>query len=159
MSKLRFVALLLMTIVTVIYASVIVYAYANSSLSGNPDGDLRGVVYAAFEYKSDIPPPVWYTPEELGIVGIIELGKEGGAVQIVVDREKEPFSLQKEQPVFLYKDKFYGVSSRWVTFFPLENDKQLQILIGVLLGAGWVLTGVLFFKERKNRKSNASKLV
>jgi len=52
-----------------------------------------------------------------------------------------------ENPIFLYQDKFYEVSSLWVT--PgLSEGKQWQIPIGAALGACWTFTGVLFLKWR-----------
>jgi hypothetical protein len=131
--------MILMAILTAIYASVVVYAYAHSNL-------IHDVVYAA--YECEISPTDWYTPEELGIVKIIELGENADCLQIVVDQEKEPFPLQSENPIFLYKDKFYRVSSRWVTFVP-EIINNWQIPIAGALGTGWLFSGVLFLKGRK----------
>ncbi|MCK4482466.1 hypothetical protein KAU55_04520, partial [Candidatus Bathyarchaeota archaeon] len=106
----------------------------------------RYVGYAAFRYKADIPPTDWYMPEQLGIWNVIEYGENGFELHIAVDLAKEPFPLQSA--IFPYKDKFYQVSSRWVTF-SCENAMQWQIPIGGVLGAGWVFTGVLFLKWRK----------
>ncbi|MCL6578698.1 MAG: hypothetical protein K6T73_04845 [Candidatus Bathyarchaeota archaeon] len=137
-------ALILMAVLTVTYVSVVVYA--NTSANSH-----RYVVYAAFKYEGDTPPTEWYTPEQLGICGVTEHGGNGFYwLHIAVDPEKEPFLLQEKQPIFLYKDKYYQVSPHWVTPGLPESVKQWQISIGGVLGAGWVLTGVLFLKWRKN---------
>lgn len=137
-----------MAILTVIYISVVVYANTNANANSSPYPH-RYVLYAAFEYKGDTPPTEWYTPEQLGIYDVIEYGEDGSWLHIAVDREKEPFPLQEKQTVFLYKDKFYVVSSHWVTPGLPESIKQWQISIGGVLGVGWVCTGVLFLKWRK----------
>jgi len=147
MKKVFTVTLILMAILTVIYASVVVYANVNQVVT---KGGHIYVVYAAYKYKQDTPPTEWYTPEELGIVEVWELN---GAVQIVVDRRKEPFPFgpygtDDQLTIFLYKGQFYIVSHRWVTFAdPIA--KQWQIPIGGVLGVGWVFTGALFLKGRK----------
>lgn len=142
MKKVVKVTLLLIAILTVIYVGAVVYANSN----------YNDVVYAAYKYEQDTPPTEWYTPEELGIVEVWELNS--GAVQIVVDREKEPFPFgpygtDDQLTIFLYKDEFYTVSHRWVTPGLPESIKQWQIPIGGALVAGWVFTGALFFKGMK----------
>ncbi len=128
-------ALLLMAILTVIYVSAVVWAQTN----------YNDVVYAAVEYESEAPPTDWYEPEQLGIVKIIE--REGGWLHTVVDREKEPFPLQSENPIFLYKEKFYQISSLWAT--PGLADPQWQVPVGGALGAAWIFTGVFYIRRRK----------
>jgi len=140
MKKVVKVALLLMTILTAIYAIVVVYANTNPR-SLKP-------LYAAFEYESETPPASWYTLEQLGIVNVIE-NEENGWLHIEVDREKEPFPLQSELPIFLYQDKFYQVSPLWVTPGLPKSVRQLQIPIGGALGAGWIFTGIRFVNGRK----------
>jgi len=138
--RLSKVVLTLMLALTTIYIIAVVYANANSSYSS-----YRYVVYAAYKYEGDTPPTEWYTPGELGITEVYEVNIR--AVQIVVDRQKEPFPLQLECPIFLYKDEFYIVSSRWVTFWP--RSAKWEIPTGVALGATWILTGAWFLKRRK----------
>lgn len=133
-----------MVILTVIYVSAVVYANTNANAYPH-----RYVLYGAFEYESETPPTDWYTPEQLGIYAVTELGENGSSLHIAVDREKEPFPLQSENPIFLYKDKFYQVSPLWVTPGLPESVKQWQIPLGVALGACWAFTGVLFLKWRK----------
>lgn len=144
--------LILMGILTVIYAGAVAYVNANSSLDDNIEGDLsRAVLYAAFEYESETPPSVWYTPEQLGITGVIRYGENCSWLHIGVDREKEPFPLQREQPIFLYKDKFYKVSHLWVT--PAGCDPNVELIVkwlfGLGLGLGWVFTGILLLNGRR----------
>ena len=137
------VALILMAILTVTYTGVVVHANTTANSQ-------RYVLYAAFEYEGDTPPTEWYTPEQLGIYGVIEYEGNGSYwLHIAVDREKEPFPLQEKQPIFLNKDKYYQVSPLWVTPGLPESVKQWQISIGGVLGAGWVFTAILFLKWRK----------
>jgi len=144
-------ALILMTVLTVIYVSAVVYDNVNANVNlYDYANSHRYVVYAAYKYEQDTPPTEWYTPEELGIVEVYEVNSR--AVQIIVDREKEPFPFgpygTDDQPtIFLYKDEFYTVSSRWVTF-AIESLKW-EIPIGGALGVGWFFTGVLFLKWRR----------
>jgi len=152
MKKLMKVALLLMAVLTVTYVSAVVYAnfYANADFHDYANSH-RYVIYAAYKYEQDTPPTEWYTPEELGIVEVWEVN--GRTLQIIVDREKEPFPFgpygtDDQLTIFLYKDGFYTVAHRWVTFAPY-HVKQWQIPIGVALGAGWLFVGVLFLKGRK----------
>jgi hypothetical protein len=91
--------LVLMMILTGIHIGAIVYA--NSTICPD-DYDFSvtspGVVYGASLYTSVTPPSIWYTRDQLGIVGVREHGPdEYLQLQIVVDREKEPFPLQREQ--------------------------------------------------------------
>jgi hypothetical protein len=141
--------LAIMMILTGIYISAV--AYANSSTSPDVSSTPPDVVYNADLYRSETPPSTWYTPEQLGIIGVMEFGPdEYLQLQISVDREKEPFPLQKEQPIFLYKGRFFRVSPHWTT--PgLENDKDWEFLLGGTLGGGWVFAGALFAKWRKKK--------
>jgi hypothetical protein len=141
-------ALILMAILTVIYVSAVVYANINA----NDDYYIHP--YLTSEYV-DTPPTEWYTPEELGIVEVWELGKR--TVQIVVDRREEPFPFgplgtDDQLTIFLYKDEFYTVAHRWVTFaIDRGSLPPWQIPIGGALGAGWAFTGALFLKWRKKQ--------
>ena len=145
-------ALILMTILTVIFVSVVMYVNANANFHDYANSH-RYVVYAAYKHEQDTPPTEWYTPEELGIVEVWELGNR--TVQIVVDRRKEPFPFgplgnDDQLTVFLYKDEFYTVSHRWVTFANGGGSlPPWQIPIAGALGAGWAFTGALFVKWRK----------
>lgn len=144
MKKVFTVTLILMAILTVIYVSAVVYANTNADAYPH-----RYVLYGAFEYGSETPATDWYTPEQLGIYDILEQGENDSWLHIAVDREKEPFPLQSENPIFLYNDKLYYVSPLWVTPGLPESVKQWQIPIGGALGAGWVFIGILFLKWRK----------
>ncbi|MGD8545920.1 MAG: hypothetical protein PVH12_07070, partial [Candidatus Bathyarchaeota archaeon] len=103
MRKIVKVIFALMVILTATFVSVVMYTHAS----------YNHVMYAAIEYESAIPPTDWYTPGQLGIVNIIE--REGRWLHTVVDKEKEPFPLQRINPIFLYKEEFYQVSSLWAT--------------------------------------------
>lgn len=136
-----------MAILTAIYIGVI--AYANSNSNGK---SYRYLVYGAYRYESDTEPPVWYMPEELGIVQTNDFGKDNPVfVEIIVDIEKEPFPLQHEQPIFLYKDKFYMVSSGWVDPGLPEGFPWWPILVATALGVGWTIVGLIFIKWRMKK--------
>jgi len=122
-----------MATLTVVYAGLVVYANANSSLSGH-----REVAHTAVKYESETPPAEWYTPEQLGIVELVYYEENCTWLHAVVDREKEPFPLQEEQSIFKYKDKFYQISPLWTTPGLSESAKGQLIGGGVLVGSGWV---------------------
>lgn len=145
MKRVMKVALFLMAMLTVVYAGLVVYANSNSGY--------LDAAYVAGEYKSEKPATDWYTPEQLGIVEIIE--HEYGEndtywLVVVVDREKEPFPLFST--IFKYKDKFYQISQREVLPWLPESVKHWQILAGVGIGAGWVFVGAMFLRERKKTR-------
>ncbi len=147
-----------MAVLTATYAGALAYANVNSS---DNVPTYRYVVYAAHECES---PTDWYAPEELGIVALRYVG-DTRTLQITVDREKEPFPLQSESPIFLYKEHFYMVGSRWVTFDGPRSDwiyldeearailehenLDWQFPIGVALAVGWIICGAVIFKRRK----------
>jgi len=140
--------LILMAILTAVYVGIIVHAKASFHDYAN---SYRYVVYATYKYEQDTPPTEWYTPEELGIVEVHKV--DSRAVQTIVDREKEPFPFgpygtDDQRTIFLYKDEFYVVSHRWVTFAD-GYVTQWQVPIGMALGGGWVFSGILFLKSRK----------
>jgi hypothetical protein len=137
-----------MAVLTVIYAGMVVYAYADEQKKYSEETSSVGPTYPACECKSQEEPEVWYYPEELGIVEVNEIGAEGGWCRIIIDREKEPFPLMAEQPIFLYEGKFYIVSGKWLTFAP-DYRVSWQIPVGGVLGLGWFLTGALSVKVRK----------
>lgn len=131
-----------MAVLTVTYVSVVVYANTNS--------DHSDVVYAAFEYESETLPTDWYTPEQLGTIKIIEYGEnETYWLHVVIDCQKEPFPLQEEQPIFIYKDKFYQISPLWATPGLPESVKGQLITGGLLLGSGWILAVGFLINGRK----------
>lgn len=137
-----------MCIATAVYLSTVVHAAFNSN------SEIEDVIYAAFEYEGIVNN--WYMPEQLGIIKIVELGNETQYwLQVVVDREKEPFPLQREQPIFKYKGEFFRISNLWVT--PgLPENLQWQLPAGGAIGVGWSFTGLLFVKWRsKNEKDDA----
>jgi hypothetical protein len=147
--------LVVMMNLTGIYISIVVCT--NSSIfSLDISSTSHDVVYNAGLYTSLTPPSIWYTRDQLGIVGVMEYGPDDSLqLQIVVNLEKEPFPLQREQPIFLYKDRFFRVTPFRVT--PnLESTKEWhtrrwQILMGVALGVGWISVGVLLIKWRKKK--------
>jgi hypothetical protein len=137
------VALALMVTLTAVYAGLVVYADVNA---GDGSGDI--VVYGAFKCKSETPPTVWYTPEQLGIVGVREL--DSYWLHVSVDLEREPFSVEAERPIFVYKGVFYQILEVWVTpALPKPVINQWQGVVAGTLGAGLALAGVLFFRAKQ----------
>jgi len=137
---------IVMTIATVMYVGGEVYAHSNSSR-----GD---VLYAAVLYESEIPPPVWNTTEQLGIVEVIEY-ENTTSVHINVDLEKAPFPLQEVQPIFQYKGKFYKVSPLWMGY-PVPLNLPQQPFGAVSCGIGWLGIGILWLKWRKEDEATNS---
>lgn len=153
-------ALILMTILTVIYVSVVVYANTNSSYNNADSSGYGkkpieyGILKAYFAEKLDWEPQEWNTTEELGIT----FGEKMKYAEtetygiLIVDEEKALPWMNGTAPMpyaVKYEDKFYNIVFLWVDLGLPESVKQWQILIGVALGAGMVFTGVLFLKWRK----------
>lgn len=141
MERMKIVKILAIVMIaaTAMYVGTEVYAYSNSSR-----GD---VLYAANLYESEVPPPAWYTPEQLGIVEVIEY-ENTTSVHINVDREKEPFPLQEVQPIFQYNEKFFKVSPLWMGY-PVPPNLPQQPEGAFLCGISWFATGILWIKWRK----------
>ena len=89
---------------------------------------------------------MWYTLEELGIVEVWEINDR--ALQIVVDREKEPFPFgpygtPDQRTYFLYKGEFYLVHHSLGKFFSFrcqavaDSDRGNRGSIGRRLGLCW----------------------
>lgn len=98
----------------------------------------NGIVQVAYGYESETLPSVWHLPEELGIYEIIEYG-ENGFLQIICMH-----SLQEEQPIFKYKDKFYQVSPLWATLGLREpwwtwGNGSILMGIGMILILAWII--------------------
>ncbi|UCC34027.1 MAG: hypothetical protein JSW53_03240 [Candidatus Bathyarchaeota archaeon] len=102
----------------------------------------NGVVYRAYEYESETPPPEWYTPEELGIYEIIEYGEFHFLTIKCIQ------FLQEEQPIFKYKDKFYkvpplelircdlpGLREPWWTW----GNGSILMGLGMILIIAWII--------------------
>jgi len=157
MKKLMKVTLLLMAIMTVL---TLIYAGAVAYKMGYADGELHAHEYSVvkhpthyniwrhyFAEKLETEPEEWYTPEELGIVLIpgyddydIYIVDKEKALAWMRDGEFTPHALK-------YQDEFYRISFLWVT--PGLGEWPWRILIGGVLGLGWIFTGALLLKERK----------
>ena len=144
-----------MTVLTVGYAGFLVYLSASSCSAHQQISDSGYlVVYSAEEYVSEEPPTTLYTQQELGIVEVMDHGVESPTwVHVAVNREKEPFSLPKNMPIFSYKDKLYQVIPLMVTPGLPEPTLMGQILrlIPAVLAAGWIVAIVLLVRG-KNAK-------
>jgi hypothetical protein len=150
MKKIVWAFLFSMAVLTVSYAGFWLYPSA-SSYSGHlrTSGSGYLVVYAAEEYVSEEPPATLYTQMELGIVDVLDYGVESPTwVHVAVNREKEPFPLQKNMPVFSFKDKLYQVIPLCVTPGLPERSvmDQIQLLIIACLVVGWVLAFILLVR-------------
>ena len=139
-------AAVLMVLLSLTYVSCAVYAASVSNVH------LRysEVLYAAVKYESDDPPLFYYLPEELGIIEIHNHGRSDPSwVHVSVDPQKEPFPLQKEEPIFLYEEKFYQISPLWTTAGLASNSNNWQVPIGGALLAGWLSIGIFSIKRPK----------
>jgi hypothetical protein len=127
-----------MLVITAVYIGAVVYA--NSETSG-------GAVDSAFLYHGI--PEEWYTPEQLGIVKIIGYTEDTTWIQVVYG-DQGPLVNPDEEPIFKYKDKFWQISHFYVTPALPEEVKRWQVPIGGAISVGWIFTGIVFLKVRKN---------
>jgi hypothetical protein len=130
--------LIVMLVITAVYIGAVVYA--NSETSG-------GAVDSAFLYHGI--PEEWYTPEQLGIVKIIGYTEDTTWIQVVYG-DQGPLVNPDEEPIFKYKDKFWQISHFYVTPALPEEVKRWQVPIGGAISVGWIFTGIVFLKVRKN---------
>ena len=151
-------SILLMAILTVVYASAVAYkiGYADGesrvrkySIVRQPIGYGIWRSYSAEKLKTE--PAEWYTPEELGIVLIKCRHFEHYHIYIVREHEEKALAWMRDDEftpyAVKYEDEFYHIVFLWTT--PAVPEPNWQIPIGVALGLGWVFTGVLFLKGRK----------
>ena len=158
MKKIVKAALLLMAVLTMIYASAVTYKI------GYTDGESYAREYSLVKHpieydiwraysaeKLETEPEEWYTPDELGIVLIKSSHFEHYHIFIAREHEEKALAWMRDGEftphAVKYEDEFYRISFFWVT--PAIPEPQWQIPIGVALGLGWVFTGALFLKERK----------
>jgi hypothetical protein len=142
--------LVAMTILTAIYIGAIV------GTSVGADNNAKGnVLYGAYRYRSETPPPVWYNLTYLGIVDVFKYSN-GNLLHINVDLEhvpKELSPLQAKQPVFKYKNEFYQVSLLWNGWPAYAGPIDWQVPVGGLVGIGWLATGtVIVLRSRKTKR-------
>ncbi len=153
-------SILLMAILTVIYAGLDVYANANSSYGSSGDGKEPieyGIWKSYLAEKLETEPQEWNTTEELGIIfgDKMEYAKTETYLLLIVDEEKalpwmngttpEPYAVKHE-------DKFYHIVFLWTTPGLPEHVRQWQIPTGAALGVCWVFSGVLFSRARARTK-------
>jgi len=153
LKKIVKVALLSMAVLTVIYVSLVAYAYANSSGEGKYPIEY-GIWKSYFAEKLETEPQEWNTTEELGIIfgDKMEYAETETYLILIVDEEKAlPWMRDDEQSAVKYEDEFYRIVWLWVTPGLPESVKQWQLPIGVALGAGWVSTGASFIRERRTK--------
>ena len=157
MKKLVKASLLLMAVLTVIYASAVTYKI------GYADGESHARKYSPvkhpteydiwrhyFAEKLETEPQEWYTPEELGIILIINSHFEHYDIFIAREHEEKAFAWMRDHEftpyAVKYEDEFYQILGLWVT--PGISGPKWEIPTGIALGAGWVFSGVHFLKGR-----------
>lgn len=134
---------LLMAVATLVYVLAEVYAHVNSN------DEIGGIAYSAPLYRGETPPSVWYTPEELGAVEVVDFGYEDATiVWLVVPEGAEPFNLMEVKPIFKFKERFYQVSEFWHGYPVPKNLPQYPVGVG-LIGTGWCITGFIYWKKRE----------
>ncbi|MBS7632421.1 hypothetical protein KEJ15_02200 [Candidatus Bathyarchaeota archaeon] len=145
-----------MIIVTVTYVSYEAHAYSNSNEGYSDCGwikpgaglDWFAIAYSATLYEGETSPPVWYSPEELGAVAILDYGEENASnVWLCVPPGNEPFPLREVKPIFIYpgKNNFYQVSELCISF-PVPRNLPQQPAGAIFCGVGWIATGMLYLK-------------
>jgi hypothetical protein len=158
MRKMMKAVLVLIAILTVAYVGVVVYANTNSSHPVNSSDYRDPIDYGIWRHylaeKLQWEPQEWNTTEELGIILVPSKVTEDHYHIFIVDEEKalpwmngttsEPYAVK-------YRGSFYRIMFLWVTPGLPENIKQWQLPIGVALGAGWICTGAVFFKESEKK--------
>lgn len=156
MKKIMKAVLILMSILTAIYVSAVVYTNVNLSYSVDSGGKKPidyGIWRAYFAEKLETEPQEWNTTEELGIMfgeRVKPAEKETYRILIVDPEKALPWmkDVIPEPDATKYEDDFYNIAFLWVTPGLPERVKQWQIPLGVALGVCWVFTGV-FLKGRK----------
>jgi len=152
--------IILMAILTATYVGVVAYTSTNLSHSADSNVYRDPIEYGIWRHydaeKLQWEPQEWYTPEELGIVLVKDKFPENYYDIFIVDEEKALPWMNGTAPMpyaVKYQNEFYRISWLWVTPGLPESVKlkQWQIPIGGLLGVGWVCTGVLFLKWKKEK--------
>jgi hypothetical protein len=151
--------IVVMVILTAVYIGLIVYANANSSYNTNSNSYGKkpieyGILKSYFGERLETEPQEWNTTGELGIIfgDKVEPAETESYLILIVDEEKalpwmngtipEPYAVK-------YADNFYHIVFLWIDLGLPESIKQWQVPLTVMLGAGWIFTGLLFLKERK----------
>lgn len=149
--------LILMTILTVIYVSVVVYANATSANSSDStDKGKDPVEYGIWKHyladKLETEPAEWYTPEQLGIVLVKSPVTEERYHIFIADEEKALPWMNGTKPMpyaVKYENAFYRIAYLWVTPGLPESVKQWQVPAATGLGAGWIIVGALLIQRKK----------
>lgn len=165
MEKRMKILLLALSILTVIYAGVIVYANANSDLNSNKPSNAKdpieyGIWLHFFAEPTTQPSPESYTPEELGIT-LVQSSVEKHRFHIYIIDEKKalPWMKNEEYHFFSieYNNKFYDIYTLHVfpgKPYPVNYLLWGQILGGVGIASGWCVVGIIYWRKRKRRENN-----
>lgn len=137
-----------MSVLTIAYIAYVAYSATN-----NEANNTLNPVYYAIPYKGE--PSQWYYPEELAIIDFLDNDENfDNGFWIVVDRDRKPFDLQAENPVFKLNEKFYQVSSLWVTPTFMESGPDIAVVGGAVgISIGWFATGMMYYRWLKYEKA------
>ena len=156
--KVAFMVLLLLLVLSVVYSGVVAYTI------GYREGELcthkQAIVKTPIDYgiwkhyvaeKLHGEPIYWNTTDELGVVFIKDRFFDHYDVYIFDEEKASPWmNGTKPQPsarAVKYEDELYQIAELWVP--PGVGEPNWLVPIGIFLGAGWILTGILFLKLRK----------
>jgi len=152
-------ALVLMTILTVIYLAAVVYAAINVDHSrGSNNSGKHPIDYGIWIYyfveKLDWEPHEWNTTEELGIIFGRRVETSGPETYeiLIVDEEKALPWMNGSAPMpnaVNHEENFYHISGLCLIPGPFESFYEWRIPIGAMLGTCWILTGVLLYRWRE----------
>jgi len=155
MKRIEKIALSVLLVLTLIYIGAVMYVGTKSS--SRYVTIAHNVLLGAFKYTGEMPPSMWYAPEQLGIVGVIEYYDDKGDISWlhVEVSESDHERLQEEQPIFKYGENFYQVFPGWVT--PSLSKRRWQFPVeatpvGVALGVSWLIFGVSVLREETHSK-------
>jgi hypothetical protein len=150
------VSLLLMTVLTVIYAVAVGYANTNATYSsGFPEGT-HPTDYGIWKHymaeKVATEPDEWYTAEELGVF-LVEDEAAEGLFHILIEDEAKALPWMRDEEfmprALKYEGEFYAITSLWVLPGLPERVRQWQLPMGRVLGAAWIVTGASLLHRRK----------
>ena len=145
MKRMKMVEILaiVMIMATAIWVGAEAYGYSNHLNSSG-----HHVIINANLYISDVPPPVWNTTEELGIIKVYEYEYDNVTIYLEVkDREKAD-SLRELQPILQYNGTFYKVDPL-ETSYPVPPNLPQQPVGAAFCIMGWCATGILWLNWRK----------
>lgn len=155
--KVTSIGFLILVVLSVAYFGVV--AYTIGYLHGESYTRKHAIVKTPLDYdiwkhyvaeKLQGEPSDWNTTEELGIILVESKVIEGRYHIFIGDEEKALPWMKGTKPLpnaVKYEDELYQIT--WLYVTPGVPEPNWLIPIGVILGAGWILTGILFLKLGK----------